>query len=163
MYYKGERIVKKATATAAIALFMAIGFVLSACSGTRPNAEAETAASYTSATMSSTENRNTGLAEYRNISPEEAKALIDGGNVIILDVRIKEEYDGGHIKDAILLPDTDIVEQAETVLPDKTAKILVYCRSGRRSASAAKELIAMGYTNVLDFGGIIDWPYQIVG
>lgn len=153
---------KKAAATAAITLFIAIGFVLSACSGTNPDTEAETTASNSSAALSSTENRSLGLAEYKKITPEEAKALIDGGNVIILDVRTKEEYDEGHIKDAILLPDTDIAEQAETVLPDKTSKILVYCRSGRRSALSAKELIAMGYTNVFDFGGILDWPYQIV-
>jgi len=96
------------------------------------------------------------------ITAAQAKTLIDGGNVIILDVRTQEEFNQGHIQDAVLLPDYDIAAKAATVLLDKNAKILVYCRTGRRSALAAKELIAMGYTDVLDFGGIIDWPYETV-
>ncbi len=116
----------------------------------------------TTITVSVAGKTDTGLSEYKKISAEEAKALIDGGNTVILDVRTQEEYNGGHIKDAVLLPNTDISEKAGTVLPDKSAKILVYCRSGNRSASAAKELIEMGYTDVLDFGGIIDWPYETV-
>ena len=100
---------------------------------------------------------------YTKITPAEAKALMDTGNVIILDVRTQEEFDQGHIKDAILLPDYEVGANAATVLPDKNAKILVYCRSGRRSALAAKELISLGYTDVLDFGGLeTDWPYEIV-
>lgn len=102
------------------------------------------------------------VGQYKKISPADAKALMDGGNVIILDVRTQEEFDQGHIKDAVLLPDYEIGAKAATVLPDKDAKILVYCRSGNRSASAAKELIKMGYTDVMDFGGIIDWPYDVV-
>ena len=65
-------------------------------------------------------------------------------------------------KNAVLLPVNDIAVKAEEVLTDKDAKILVYCRSGNRSAAASKELIKMGYTNVFDFGGIISWPYEIV-
>ena len=100
---------------------------------------------------------------YKKISPAEAKALIDGGNVIILDVRTQGEFDEGHIKGAVLLPDYEIGAKAAKVLPDKDAKILVYCRTGRRSALAAKELIVMGYTDVLDFGGLqTDWPYETV-
>lgn len=102
-------------------------------------------------------------AEYKKITAAQAKALIDAGNVIILDVRTQEEFDQGHIKDAVLLPDYEIGAKAATVLPDKNAKILVYCRTGRRSALAAKELISMGYTDVLDFGGLeTDWPYETV-
>ena len=101
-------------------------------------------------------------AEYRKISAEEAKERIDEGNVIILDVRTQAEYDEGHIGDAVLIPDSEIKDKAETVLPDKNATILVYCRTGRRSALAANELVRMGYTGVYDFGGIVDWPYEIV-
>jgi len=103
---------------------------------------------------------STNQAGYKKISPKEAKALIDAGNVVILDVRTPDEYNESHIKGAVLLPNTEISEQAPTILPDKNAKILVYCRSGNRSASASKELITMGYADVLDFGGINDWPYE---
>lgn len=106
--------------------------------------------------------QTTAAAIYKKITPAEAKALMDAGNVIILDVRTQSEFDQGFIRNAVLLPNTDIAAKAATILPDKTAKILVYCRSGNRSASASKDLIAMGYTDVLDFGGIIDWPYETV-
>lgn len=99
---------------------------------------------------------------YKKISAEDAKNIIDSEDVIILDVRTPEEYNGGHIENAVLLPVTEIPDKAGEVLPDKDAKILVYCRSGNRSATAAKELINMGYTNVYDFGGINSWPYEVV-
>lgn len=110
------------------------------------------------------DNNKTGSENttYKKISAEDAKEIIDGEDVIILDVRTQEEYDTGHIKNAVLLPVTDIKDKAGEILPDKNAKILVYCRSGNRSATAAKELINMGYTNVYDFGGINSWPYEIV-
>ena len=98
---------------------------------------------------------------YQKITAEEAKKLMETENVIILDVRTQEEYNEGHIKNSILLPDTEISTKAQEVLKDKDSKILVYCRSGRRSAHASKMLISMGYTNVYDFGGIIDWKYEI--
>ncbi len=99
------------------------------------------------------------VAKYQKISPEAAKKKMDAGGVIVLDVRTQEEYDGGHIENAVLLPNTDIKDKAAEVLPDKNAVILVYCRSGNRSRSASQDLIDMGYTQVYDFGGIIDWPY----
>jgi rhodanese-related sulfurtransferase len=102
-------------------------------------------------------------AEYKKISAEQAKSLIDAGGVIILDVRTQEEFDQEHIQDAVLLPDYEIGDKAVPTLPDKDATILVYCRTGRRSALAAKELITLGYTDVLDFGGLeTDWIYDIV-
>lgn len=106
----------------------------------------------------------TGLKDtaYKKISAEEAKNIIDSEDVIILDVRTPEEYNGGHIENAVLLPVTEIPDKAEEILPDKDSKILVYCRSGNRSATAAKDLIRMGYTSVYDFGGINSWPYEIV-
>ncbi|WP_246345943.1 rhodanese-like domain-containing protein [Sedimentibacter hydroxybenzoicus] len=107
-------------------------------------------------------NDNTSKTVYKKISAEEAKSIIDSEDVIILDVRTQEEYDSGHIKNAILLPVTEIASKTGEFVPYKDAKILVYCRSGNRSATAAKDLIKMGYTDVYDFGGINDWPYGIV-
>lgn len=99
-------------------------------------------------------------ASYTKISPEEAKDLMIEGN-IILDVRTKEEYDDGHIANATLLPLDEINLGNLDLLEDKDQIILVYCRSGNRSSSASKALIEAGYTKVYDFGGIIDWPYDI--
>ena len=97
-----------------------------------------------------------------NITAEEAKQIIDTEeSYIILDVRTQEEYDQGHIPGAILIPDTEIKAKAEDVLTDKEQMILVYCRSGRRSKLAAESLVELGYTNIKEFGGIIDWPYEV--
>ena len=101
--------------------------------------------------------------EYIKITPEEAKSRIDSGDeIIILDVRTEDEYNSGHISNAILIPNETITDKMPDLLPDLDAEILVYCRSGNRSAQAAKKLIAIGYTKVYDFGGIIDWPYDTV-
>ena len=100
---------------------------------------------------------------YEQITQEEAKSIMDSTeDVISLDVREQNEYDEGHIANAILLPYTEIEDKAEEVLPDKEALILVYCRSGRRSKIAAESLAELGYTNVKEFGGIIDWKYGTV-
>lgn len=102
-------------------------------------------------------------AEYHKISAEDAKARLDSGDALmLLDVRTKEEFDAGHIEGAILLPNETILDTQPDALPDRDAEILIYCRSGNRSAQAANKLVAMGYTNVYDFGGIIDWPYEVV-
>ncbi|NLB82059.1 MAG: rhodanese-like domain-containing protein [Clostridiaceae bacterium] len=102
-----------------------------------------------------------GRIMYKRITAKEAKARIDSGdNVIILDVRTKEEYDQEHIPGSILIPNETISDTKPELLPDTDAEILIYCRSGNRSAQAARKLIALGYTNVYDFGGIIDWPYD---
>ena len=99
---------------------------------------------------------------YEQITPAEAKGIMDSEhNYIILDVRTEEEFAEGHIADAILIPDYEIAEKAESVLTDKDQQILVYCRSGRRSKNAASQLVELGYSNVKEFGGIIDWPYEI--
>ena len=98
-----------------------------------------------------------------NITAEEAKKLMDSEkDRIILDVRSREEYDQGHIPGAILIPDTEIEAKAADLLPDKDQLILVYCRSGRRSKLAAQSLADLGYTNIREFGGILDWPYEVV-
>ena len=98
---------------------------------------------------------------YMNITAQEAKEIMDTeSDYVILDVRTQEEYDEEHIKGAMLIPDYEIADRAESELNDKEQLILVYCRSGRRSKNAAKQLSDMGYSNVKEFGGIIDWPYE---
>jgi rhodanese-related sulfurtransferase len=98
-----------------------------------------------------------------NITAEEAKEIMDTEEgYIILDVRTQEEYAEGHIPGAIQISHDEIKERAGGMLPDKNQLILVYCRSGRRSKIAAEELVKLGYTNVKEFGGIIDWEYEIV-
>ena len=102
-------------------------------------------------------------AMYEQITPEEAKKIMDSGEEhIILDTREQDEFDEGHIAGSILIPYTQIEERAAEMLPDKDAQILVYCRSGRRSKIASESLAKLGYTNVKEFGGIIDWPYEVV-
>ena len=101
-------------------------------------------------------------AVYVNITAEEAKQIMDSEEgYIILDVRTQEEYDEGHIPGAIVISHEEIAEKAEEVLTDKDQLILVYCRSGRRSKIAAEALMELGYTNIKEFGGIIDWPYEV--
>lgn len=101
-------------------------------------------------------------AAYLNITAQEAKEIMDTQEgYIILDVRTQEEYDQGHIPGAILIPDYEIRARAEAELTDKDQMILVYCRSGRRSKLASEILIKLGYTNIREFGGIIDWPYEV--
>ena len=83
-------------------------------------------------------------------------------DLVILDTRTQEEFSEGHIPGAMLIPYDEIDARAEKELPDKDKLILVYCRSGRRSKIAAEALAHLGYTNVKEFGGIIDWDYEIV-
>jgi phage shock protein E len=121
------------------------------------------ACSAASNTAQQTQAADTSAAVYHKITAAEAKTVMDTEqNVIILDVREQSEYDSGHIPNATLLPVGDIAAKAAEALPDKDQKILVYCRSGNRSKTAANELVALGYTQVYDFGGIIDWPYDVV-
>ena len=90
-----------------------------------------------------------------------AGARLDSGDpVVLLDVRTAEEFAEGHIPGAVCLPVEAIGRTAPAELPDKSAEILVYCRSGSRSAKAARKLTGLGYTHVADFGGIQDWPYE---
>ena len=101
------------------------------------------------------------IVEYKQISQEEAKEIMDSmKEFVILDVRTKEEYDEKHIPGAVLIPNEEILERAEAELPDKEMTILVYCRSGNRSKTASEKLAGLGYTNVLEFGGINTWTYE---
>ena len=100
-------------------------------------------------------------AVYVNITAEEAKQIMDTEEgYIILDAREQDEYDAGHIPGAILIPYTQIEAKASEMLADKDQLILVYCRSGRRSKIAAEALVELGYTNIKEFGGILDCPYE---
>ena len=100
---------------------------------------------------------------YQQISQEEAKRIMDTeSGFVIIDARTQEEFDEGHIENAILIPEYEINDRAEAEIPEKDTLILVYCRSGRRSKIAADALARLGYTNVKEFGGIIDWEYEII-
>ena len=99
---------------------------------------------------------------YEQITAEEAKKIMDSSDdYTILDVREQDEYDAGHIPGAMLLPYTGIENEVEELLTDKDEQLFIYCRSGRRSKIAAEALVELGYTNVKEFGGIIDWPYEV--
>ena len=100
-------------------------------------------------------------AAYHKISAEEAYEMM-AQEVVVVDVRTREEYDGGHIENAVLVPNESIGSEMPETLPDKEATLLIYCRSGRRSKDAAQKLLALGYQSVYDFGGVIDWPYELV-
>ena len=103
-----------------------------------------------------------GEAVYVNITAQEAKKIMDTQTgYVIHDTLTQEEYDEGHIPGAIVISHDQILQKAETVVTDKNQLILVYCRSGRRSKLAAKDLVKLGYTNIKEFGGIIDWPYEV--
>ena len=104
----------------------------------------------------------TNELEYRQISQDEAKEMMDTQQVVILDVREQDEYTTGHIPGAILLSVGSITEEtAAAAIPEKDALVLVYCRSGNRSKTAAQTLAELGYSNVYEFGGINTWPFEI--
>ena len=131
--------------------------LFSSCSGNMNNEDSE------KTTANTIENSINNSLGYEQISGEEAKRLMDTEkDYIIIDARTIEEFNEGHIEGAILIPEYEIAEKAEKELPNKQQLILVYCRSGRRSKIAAQALADLGYTNVKEFGGIIDWQYEIV-
>lgn len=99
---------------------------------------------------------------YTVIEAQEAKKMIDAGDVIIVDVRTDAEYAEKHIPDAINIPVESITAEKPDQLPDLDQTILVYCRTGIRAAAASKKLAEIGYTKIYDMGGIVDWPYDTV-
>lgn len=136
---------------------LSLSLLLSAC------APAQHAPAATPAAQTEQSPAATPKAEYKKLTAQEAKARMDSGDkLFIVDVREDFEFAGGHIPDAVLLPGGQISLKAAEVLPDKDAEILLYCRSGSRSRQAALQMIDLGYTNVYDFGGIINWPYEVV-
>ena len=112
--------------------------------------------------VDSKEVKNEKKAEYKKITSDEAKNIMSTQKAIVVDVRSLEEYNEGHIPNAISIPLETIENEAEAKLKNKDDLILVYCRSGRRSREAALRLIEKGYTNVIDFGGIQDWNGEVV-
>lgn len=100
---------------------------------------------------------------YQQLTPQEAKKRLDADPTIkLVDVRTAEEYRGAHIPNSMLIPLADLERLAPQMLPNKADTIFVHCQSGRRSREAAMKLLAMGYTNVYDIGGIKSWPYETV-
>ncbi len=151
----------KTKTTLLLAAVMAIFMVFPACSS-----KGSTSSIISSGTAS---DESKALAEsgssggYHKLTAEEAKAMMDGSeDIIVVDVRTQEEYDEGHIPNSVLIPNETITQTPPEQLPDKDATILIYCRSGNRSRQAAENLLAMGYTNIYDFGGIRDWPYDVI-
>ena len=131
--------------------------LFSSCSGNANTEETQ------NTTIDTTETSINNSLTYEQISGEDAKRLMDTEtDFIIVDARTEEEFNEGHIEGAILIPEYEISERAEKELPNKEQLILVYCRSGRRSKIASQALADLGYTNVKEFGGIIDWQYEIV-
>ena len=112
--------------------------------------------------VDSKEVKNEKKAEYKKITSDEAKNIMLTEKPIVVDVRSLEEYNEGHIPNAISIPLETIENEAEVKLKNKDDLILFYCRSGRRSREAALRLIEKGYTNVIDFGGIQDWNGEVV-
>lgn len=101
-------------------------------------------------------------AVYMNINAEKAKEMMESmEEFVILDARSEAEFAEGHIPGAIVIPHDEISEKAEEEILDKDIPIFVYCRSGRRSKIAAEALVSLGYSEVYEFGGINDWPYEI--
>lgn len=108
-------------------------------------------------------NNENNRPNYKNISPQEARKKLEfDSDVILVDVRTLEEYNEGHIPKSILLPVDFIEEKAYIILPDRTRPIIVYCKSGNRATLAAEKLAKLGYIEVYNMGGILDWPYEIV-
>lgn len=141
-----------------VIILLTISLALCEFSGCNGDSGKDTSANSTTKTSA----ENTALG-YAQITAEEAKHLMDPKrDFVILDVRTEEEFNEGHIKGAVCIPDTEIATRAEKELPNKDQLILVYCRSGRRSKLAAETLANLGYTNVQEFGGILDWPYETV-
>ena len=102
-------------------------------------------------------------ASYQQISMDEAFAIMESeSDYMILDVRTPEEFSDKHIPDAINIPNETIGTEDIPELPDKDQLILVYCRSGNRSKQASDKLVGLGYTNIVEFGGINDWPGETV-
>ena len=137
----------------AIAGTLVFALLFSGCDSQAPSEQASAVVSGATASPAPTP---PGQAGYIKLAPQEAQAMMSDGD-IIMDVRTQGEYDEGHIRNAILLPDYEIKEKAETVIADKGKTIFVYCRTGIRSERASKELLEMGYTHVYDFGGIVEW------
>lgn len=112
--------------------------------------------------VSAAENKQGEATLLKTITPKDARELLKAKrDALLVDVRQPEEYNEGHIPGSLLLPLEHISAEAPLILTNKDAVIIVYCRSGKRSQRAARKLTDMGYQNVNDLGGILDWPYEV--
>ena len=140
---------------AVLAVFAVLCMLLTACGNGTSSAEGTQSEVQTTTDSSA--------ATYQQITQEKAKEMMqaDDGHIIV-DVRRQDEYDSGHIPGAILIPNESIGTEQPKELTDLDQVILIYCRSGRRSKEASQKLADMGYTNIYEFGGIIDWTGDVV-
>lgn len=139
--------------------------LLSACSGAGGGANAEPPSSEAPSAASpafavSSVSIASGDSAYRKITAEDAKKLMEQGSVTIVDVRTPEEYAEAHVPGAVNIPNEDIGSEQPEALPDQEAALIVYCRTGRRSKEASDKLLTLGYKNISDMGGIVDWTYE---
>ena len=149
--------------TLSVTLLLLVATLTGCVSTTTQTTAASTAVITGETAETATETTTTQTGESQMISAKEAKKLMDSGaDITIVDVREPSEYKTGHIKNAILLPVGKIAGLAATDLPDLNATIIVYCRSGMRSSAAASTLVGLGYTHILDLGGLSNWPYDVV-
>lgn len=139
---------------AVLAVFVVLCMLLTACGNGTSSSEG---------TQSEVQTTTASAAAYQQITQEKAKEMMqaEDGHIIV-DVRRQDEYDSGHIPGAILIPNESIGTEQPKELPDLDQVILIYCRSGRRSKEASQKLADMGYTNIYEFGGIIDWTGEVV-
>jgi len=142
-------------------LFIAVPLLLYSCGGENNNSDSIEQPVNSSEKIDNIDNSEDIIVEYIKLTAEEAYNMMNElKDYILLDVRTDEEYREKHIIGSVLIPDYEIKTRAESELPDKNAAIFIYCRTGRRSADAAKILINLGYKKVYDFGGIYDWHYK---
>lgn len=133
-----------------IPVILGISLLAASCSAAPENGEAAKKKSSTAVS---------GKEAYHKIDAKEAKKMMDEGKVTIVDVRTKDEFDEAHIPDAVNVPNEEIGSEQPKEFPDKDDVLIVYCRTGVRSKQASDKLVEMGYENVYDMGGIVDWTY----
>ena len=144
-----------------IAVIAVLSLQLSACQSTSENPDGKDTGAVSAGTNETMNENQTGT--YLRISMEEAVTMMqEESGYIILDVRRADEFAGGHIPGAINVANEDIGTAEIPELPDKDQLIMVYCRSGRRSKEASEKLASLGYTNIVEFGGILDWTGETV-
>lgn len=144
---------------------LALSLTLVGCQGEKLTASTGTASevSQTEQSASQSEQKTEKSMAYQRITAEAAKKIIDTEKgYVIVDVRTPGEFAEGHIPGAINIPNETIGTEPPKELADKAQRILIYCRSGNRSRQASDKLVLMGYTQILDFGGITDWPFDVV-
>ena len=143
-------------------LFLVIAVAMSLASCDRTNTSADKISGPVVTVTSEIIGEENNMS-YKSITMDEAKELFETpGDYVILDVRRSDEFAEGHIPDAVNIANEDITDTEPSGLPDKNQLIDVYCRSGNRSKQASEKLAAMGYTNIVEFGGITDWKGGIV-